>query len=226
VPQGQELAELEAVSEHLKQVTDHIRDVFWLIDPAEGRILYVSPAFQSVWGRPTESAYDNPRIMLEAVHEEDRQRVEAALPYRESGNYDIEYRVVHPGGGIRWVRDRAFPVTDEGGRVSRIAGIAQDITPAKVAEAKMQARERFHHTLFEHTNDLITLIDSQGRWVFHSHSVERLLGYAENELNARSVLDLIHPADLATVTQMIKDLTDEAESSRLVEYRLRRSDGT
>ncbi len=71
----------------------------------------------------------SPRNGLEAIHSEDRDRVlEAALTKQVSGDYDEKYRIVRPDGSIRWIRDRAFPVSDEAGSVYRIAGIAEDIT--------------------------------------------------------------------------------------------------
>jgi two-component system, NtrC family, sensor kinase len=60
----------------------------------------------------------------------------------KDGGYDVEYRVVRPDGSIRWVRDRAFPVSDEYGRVVRIAGIAADITDARTRDAQLNRAER------------------------------------------------------------------------------------
>lgn len=58
----------------------------------------------------------------------------AALPKLPTGTYQEEYRIVRPNGTIRWIRDRAFPIRDEQGKVTRIAGIAECITLAKMAE--------------------------------------------------------------------------------------------
>ena len=106
-----------------------IEEVFWLTNPEKTKILYISPGYESIWGRSCESLYISPRTWLEAIHSEDRGRVlEVALTKQVSGEYDEKYRIVRPDGSIRWIRDRAFPVKNEAGNVYRIAGIAEDIT--------------------------------------------------------------------------------------------------
>jgi PAS domain S-box-containing protein len=115
--------------ERFRQVVEMIKEVFWLTNPDMTEVLYISPAYESIWGRSCESLYAAPRNWLEAVHPEDRDRVlEAILNKPVHGDYDEKYRVVRPDGSIRKIRDRGFPVRDEAGNVYRIAGIAEDIT--------------------------------------------------------------------------------------------------
>lgn len=47
-------------------------------------------------------------------------------PKRTEGEYDEEYRIIWPDGGIRWIRSRAFPIKNDEGEVYRITGIAKD----------------------------------------------------------------------------------------------------
>src|SRR5687768_5021668 len=68
---------------------------------------------------------------LAGVHVEDRDRVITAVTGHPGSMYDVEFRVVRPDGGVRWVWSRGFPVSDASGTVSRIAGIAEDITDRK-----------------------------------------------------------------------------------------------
>jgi len=136
---------LRETEEHFRQVTEHIQEVFWLSDTAKNAVLYVSPGYESIWGRSCESLYRSPRSWLEAIHPDDRQRVlEAALAKQMRGTYDEEYRIIRPDGSMRWIRDRAFPIQDSSGSVCRIAGIADDITERKRAE---EALQRAHHEL-------------------------------------------------------------------------------
>lgn len=136
---------LRESEEQFRQVTEHIEEVFWLSDTLKNVVLYVSPAYESIWGRSCESLYRSPRSWLEAIHPDDRQRVlHAALTKQTIGTYDEEYRILRPDGSTRWIRDRAFPVRNSAGAVDRIAGIADDITHRKKAEEEVQ---RIHHEL-------------------------------------------------------------------------------
>lgn len=95
---------------------------------------FVNPAYERIWGQSAEAIYASVTSFINAIHPNDRQRVLDALPKQETGEYDIEYRVVRPDGSMRWVRDRAFPIRDSDGKVYRIAGITEDITVRKQAE--------------------------------------------------------------------------------------------
>jgi PAS domain S-box-containing protein len=98
---------------------------YWMADRTKNQMLYVSPAYETIWGRTCESLYASPKNWFEAIHPDDRERVlQAALTGHAHGAYDDEYRIVCADGAVRWVRDRAFPMRDAGGRVIRIAGVA------------------------------------------------------------------------------------------------------
>jgi len=118
--------------EMFRQLAENIREVFWLSNPEKNQILYISPGYEEIWGRPCDSLYASPRSWLDAIHPDDRPRVmEAAMAKQVIGQYDEEYRITRPDGGIRWIRDRAFPIRDKSAVVYRIAGIAEDITDRK-----------------------------------------------------------------------------------------------
>jgi len=129
---------LEENEERFRQLTETIQEVFWLGTPDWGQVLYISPAYESLWGRSRESLYEQPRIWLDAVVEEDRQGIIDHINAISAGHTTTaefpEYRILRPDGSIRWVLARAFPIRDADGQVYRIAGIAEDITDRKQAE--------------------------------------------------------------------------------------------
>jgi PAS domain S-box-containing protein len=129
--------------QRFRQLAENVNEVFWMTDPQTTQLLYISPAYERVWGRSCQSLYENPRSFLDAIHPEDRERVRIAVLGKQSRGEatDEEYRVVRPDGSVRWVRDRAFPVRDAGGRVYRLAGIAEDITEKKQADQELRRQE-------------------------------------------------------------------------------------
>ncbi len=134
---------LRASEERFRQVVENIREVFWMSDVAKNRILYVSPGYEEIWGRSCADLYVSSRAWLESIHPEDRERiVEAATQKQAAGSYDETYRIVRPDGALRWVRDRAFPVKDAAGVVSRIVGVAEDITGRKRLEEQFLRAQR------------------------------------------------------------------------------------
>jgi PAS domain S-box-containing protein len=143
----QVLSSLRASEERFRQLAENIDEVFWMSSLESHQLIYVSPAYERIWGRTTESLYQQPDSWLEAIHPLDRDRVLAALKYQCQGQYDEEYRIVRPDESIRWIRDRVFPIQDEQGSVYRLAGIAEDITTRKQAEAELH-RQTLQRQLF------------------------------------------------------------------------------
>ncbi|MBI4661941.1 MAG: PAS domain S-box protein [Verrucomicrobia bacterium] len=126
---------LRESEERFRQIAEHIREIFWMSDPIAGKSLYVSPAYEAIWGRSCQSLQESWTSFMEGIHPEDRERVSRALTRQINREAtDEEYRVLRPDGTVRWVRDRAFPIQNSDGKVYRITGIAEDITARKQAE--------------------------------------------------------------------------------------------
>ncbi len=130
-------AALRESEEQFRQLANNIPQAFWIADVGQRQTLYVSPAAESMIGRSLQEIHASRRVLVNAVHRDDRRRVYEARKATAAGGYDVTYRVVRPDGTIRWVHDRAFPVCDEAGRVYRIAGIAEDVTERRLAEERL-----------------------------------------------------------------------------------------
>ncbi len=122
--------ELAQSEQRFRQLAENIDALFFVraIDPP--RFLYVSPAFERIWGRRATLGWED---FLATVHPDDRETVQAASARKEAG-HDFEYRILRPDGSLRWIRSRAFPIPDEAGNVLRVAGIAEDVTERKSVE--------------------------------------------------------------------------------------------
>ena len=117
--------------ERFRQIAETLDDVVFLTSADLGEIQFVSIAYEKIWGRSRSELYRNPLAFLDAVHPDDRERVREAVTGHPGTAYDVEFRVIRPGGEVRWVWTRGFPVATAGGDITRIAGIAEDITDRK-----------------------------------------------------------------------------------------------
>ncbi|MBC8096830.1 MAG: response regulator [Akkermansiaceae bacterium] len=131
--------QLRESEERFRELAETIQEAFWITDPSKTRMLYISPAYEKIWGRTCASLFESPRDWLEAVHPDDRERVEHAVTIKQPrGDYDETYRIQRPDGSVRWIHDRAFPVQNAAGEVVRLVGTAEDIT------RRRQLEEQFH----------------------------------------------------------------------------------
>jgi PAS domain S-box-containing protein len=129
--------------EKFRQLAENIREVFWMMSPTSGEILYISAAYEQVWGRTCESLYQNPMSWAEAIHPDDQEGALTVFARQIQGEaLDSEYRIRTPDGREKWIRDRAFPIRDQAGQLIRVVGIAEEITERKRYEEKLiHARE-------------------------------------------------------------------------------------
>src|SRR3989338_5920391 len=112
-----------------------VREVFWLLDLKREEFIYVSPAYQAIWGRAPESLYQSFRSWIDAVHPENRERIAEAIQRGKRGcGYDEAYRIVLPNGSVRWIHENAFPIRNASGEIDRIAGGSGDIPEHKELE--------------------------------------------------------------------------------------------
>jgi PAS domain S-box-containing protein len=213
--------------EQFRQLSENIHEVFWITDPAKNTMLYVSPAYEEIWGRTVQSLFAAPKSWLEAIHTKDRQRIiDAAMSKQAAGQYDEEYRIVRPNGEIRWISDKAFPVYDSSGAIYRIVGLADDITTRKQDEQAIQeAKERVE--IIFNSSPVAILISrlSDGLITDINDAYTNLSGYAKKESTGKTTLDLdfwVNPDDR---NEFIHELQTKG-CCKNFETQLRKKDGS
>jgi PAS domain S-box-containing protein len=138
-----DVTEREARAGMLDQIQANAGEVIWLSSPEKTSMDFITDSYEDVWGRRPETLTENPTSFVEAIHPDDRDRVEAALAKQsdEPDAYEETYRVVRPDGEVRWVHDQSAGVYEDG-ELSRIIGIATDITAQKRREQELQLKNR------------------------------------------------------------------------------------
>jgi PAS domain S-box-containing protein len=211
-------AVLEESEQRFRQLAENIREVFWVSDPRKEEVLYVSPAYEQIWGHTRESLYERADSYLEAVHPEDQGRARAALERMSLGERtDDEYRVVRPDGSTRWIHDRAFPVMDGEGKVSRIVGISEDVTERKRAERELKKSEERYRDLFENANEIICTLDLDGNLTSVNRAGERVTGYAREEILGMNFRQITAPEFVERVRGMLERKLRDDEATTCYE---------
>ncbi len=140
--QRKKLEEKAKISEsRFDQLVGSIDDVFFIFLPDFSKMFYVSPAYERIWGRPKSDMHSKPMAFMDGIVEEDREKVlqvVSTFPNFQPGDFaEIEYRVMHTDGTLRWVNVRAFPSVDPITNEARICGTVRDITRQKDAERRV-----------------------------------------------------------------------------------------
>ena len=184
---------LRESEERFRLIAETIDEVFWMADVEIANTLYVSPAFQRVWGRSPQSLYGNPRSFLDAIHSEDRERVIAtfAASKKLRQTFNVEYRIILPDGGIRHIWDRGFPIRDENGHVFMYAGVGTDVTERKAAEGALRESNGRYLALLNNDRAAIGIFDAETmRIVDVNKAHSKLYGYSREDLVGLSIFEL------------------------------------
>ena len=134
---------LRESEDRFRQLAENIQEVFWMTDPSRRQFLYISRAYEKLWGRSCAGLLQSPGDWAAAVHPDDRARVEEAIATtQERAPCDETYRILRPDGTVRWIHERSYPVLDDAGQVQRLVGTAEDITEARQLEAQLRQSQR------------------------------------------------------------------------------------
>jgi PAS domain S-box-containing protein len=188
---------LRTSESRFRQMAENIRDVFFLEDPHAPRMLYISRAYEEIWGRSCESLYADPQSWIEAIHPDDRASIHEKYRNRTSvGKYEFEFRIVRPDGSIRWIESRGFPIQDDAGKIVRIAGIAKDITEHKQDSRELRESERRFSDMLDNVELASVMLDRQGRITYCNDYLLRMTGWRLDEVIGHDWFDRFIPSDL------------------------------
>jgi PAS domain S-box-containing protein len=208
----------------LRQIAENIREVFWMAYRALDEPLYVSPAYEKIWGRSLEGLRQQPRSFFEAIHAEDREHAAGIIIGQGEQEIDIEYRIVKPDGSLRWIRDRRFPVKDASGTVCRIAGVAEDITERKLAEMALKQADDRLRLVLDTTPALIHTGRPDGYLDYINQRWLKYAGLSLEDLQGWAWTATIHPEDVEGILNKWRECLASGEPLQH-EARLRRADG-
>ena len=216
-----QLQQSVAREERFRQIADNVRDVFFMISAETDEILYISPAYEEVWGRSCESLYENPESWLMAIHPEDSGKALATLEtqFRTGDEFKEDYRIIRPDNSIRWVSVRAFPVQNSEGKFNRFVGIAEDITQRKLAEQAMRKSEEQFRLTFESAPIGMAITSLSGQFKKVNQSLCEALNYTQQELLQLNFAELSHPEDLDFHLSLEQKLINGEESDFQIEKR-------
>jgi PAS domain S-box-containing protein len=130
---------LQTSEERFRRMADATPDVMWITELEPERVVYASPSFERIWGRPVDELYREPRLWVDGIHAEDRPRIASAfanwIAQHDSHSWEAEFRVVRPDGTVRWIHERGVASAKPGGAL-QVSGVSTDITERRLAEER------------------------------------------------------------------------------------------
>ncbi|PZV00140.1 MAG: hypothetical protein DCF32_18025, partial [Leptolyngbya sp.] len=183
-----------------RQLAEAVQEGFFVYDTGAAQYTYVNPAYWEIRGLDPVAVPipDLEAQWIACIHPDDRDRIVAALRRERQGeNFDQEYRYITPGGELRWLRSKAFPLFNEAGQVVRVVGTVENITESKRTEEALRQSEARFRSAFDDAPYGISLVSTTGQFVLANPYYCTLLGYTEAELLTLTFKDITYPDDRA-----------------------------
>lgn len=139
----------KGLAKYFYKLAEQSQDIFWIRSVDYQEQIYISPAFEEVWGIPIQRLYDDPSLWITTLYPEDRDRLEhdcankRGLP-KIGDNFEKNYRIVRSDQTLRWIKDISFGLFDTSNKCFAYAGICKDVSKEmghqqEIQEAKLNA---------------------------------------------------------------------------------------
>jgi hypothetical protein len=198
--------ERDVLTKRIQLVAEAVGLGIWEYEPASRRSSW-NERMYALYGHTRDSFRDG--VWLDVVHPDDRERARSVFERTVASGapFDLEFRVMHPGGEVRWLASRGRGDLDADGRVLRLLGVNWDITDRMRIEQTALAAERTARDLLERML-LATSATGLGIWESDDDSGEllwdpqmyHLFGRAAEDGSPRQIWrDAVHPDDIDRV---------------------------
>jgi PAS domain S-box-containing protein len=196
----------------------------WARDAATDEIKYSSEEFYRVVGFDPRAGQPRYETFLQRIHPDDQARVReiAEKARREKTEYELDYRIIHPGGDIRDIHVIGHPVLSPSGDLSEFVGTVMDVTERKRAEGALRRSEAYlaEAQRLSHTGSW-ALVPGMPEIRYMSEECYRLMGFDSHDgpLRFEMVLQRLHPDDQARIREVV-ETADREKSNFELDYRV------
>ncbi|NJL94396.1 MAG: PAS domain S-box protein [Anaerolineae bacterium] len=176
---------------HLDRLLKTMPNAVMVFSLPDQQLIFASTMVPRVFGHPVQRFLDAPQFFRQVAHPEDLPRVMAAMQRGiADGFVEVEHRVVHPDGRVRWVARRAWVTYDDAHRPVQVNDYACDITDHKAAENTLRLLRAAVH----HSTDAIVIINLQLEIVCVNPAFTRISGYPAEDVLGKNPVLLLDPA--------------------------------
>lgn len=185
-------AALRKTEHHLSTILNTLEEVVWTASAPNFDLHLVSAATEKVYGIAQQAFLDDPELWFKIIHPDDKLRVQASnARIFELGKTEIEYRIIHSDGQLRWLSDRMYVVYDEDGTPIELSGVVYDISERKSIIEVLQKSEQLAKQSLEELklqkfaldkHSIVAVTDVKGRITYANSKFCEISGYSLEEL--------------------------------------------
>ena len=176
----------------IREALDAMPIFLWIYAPAEEKFIYVSPAFQRIYGYEYRRLYREPELWFSTIHPDDRDDIVRTFKENVGASLSLQYRIIQKNGSVRWVSHRVFPIRDEKGHSLKLTGFIEDITIRRQWEDVLKQASDEWRITFDSITDLVSIHDREYRIVKVNRAFADAFHKDPRELIGRRCFDVFH----------------------------------
>ncbi len=210
--------EINTKATQLKLLGDNLSGtmIYQLVREKDGRMAftYLSREVEILTGYQTEEVLENPQILYNVIHEEDRKKMAdaEAISYRQMTLFNVVVRAVRPDGEIRWLNIRSVPRLLPDGRVIW-DGVHLDITEQRMAQEKIMKEMNLSDSLINSLPGIFYLYTKERKFLRWNKNFERVSGYNADEISLMDPLDFFEEEEKELLFEKIKAVFEHGEEN-------------
>lgn len=167
--------------------------VYCCLVDAHWTMVFVSDGCQALTGYAADDLLFNRRITYEKLTLADdrnwvREHINAAA--LSGDQFELDYRIKHANGSIRWVRESGVALFNDHGELEALEGFIQDITAHKHSEQLARDAEERYRSIFENAIEGIYQTTPTGQYLNFNPALARIYGYDSIEELMRAISDI------------------------------------
>ena len=213
--------ERKAELEQNETIIEALTDGIYVVD-ADSRFTFVNDEFVELVGYDRETIIGSTPALLKNADAIERAEEHLGRLLSDDGPETVTFEIPiqRADGDTILCEDQMAVLPYEGDAFVGSVGTLRDITEQRQQEHRFQA-------LIEETNDIISVVDTDGRFQYQSPSIERILGHSPADTVGEFAWEYIHPDDSDEVkTAFTSWVTTDQASLEPIEYRARHADGS
>lgn len=220
---------LEQVTQNLNKAQEIAHVGNWNWDITNGTLEWTDEIYR-IFGFEPQSFEASYEAFLERVHPDDREKVSRGVQFALEGKeaYDVEHRIIRPGGIVRKVRELGIVTRNSAGEATYMIGIVHDITDYQNAIDQLSMTTK-RLELAQHISKLGNwtryLYDDTLVWSDEVYNIFGMQRSSEHPLFFREFIDHIHPVDRVRIGYEIDHYLDEGIDAYGLDYKIKTPDG-
>ncbi|MEM9409683.1 MAG: response regulator [Planctomycetota bacterium] len=177
-------------SSFIPKLLELVSDLVFSLSPDAERVLYLNPAAEKIYGRPTHEISSD-ESWIESIHTEDRaELLEQIATINRTKNFDCEFRMIQPNGMVRFLSGNFRRILNEQHQLLAIGCIAKDITNRVKTEIKLDESQAIYQSLVESLPINVFRKDRDGKIVFVNNKYCETVGRPRDSLIGQTDFDL------------------------------------